>query len=166
MHIEYLNIILIASLALLDAVMYGYFWELKKHPAGILFVIMPFKGKNYYPAYRLFQGALDAVAVYLLYSPSHGGLGELIIDNLELIGFILAWYLMAKEFLYYVFLSVITWSSSHFAGLEQYEQDKYIPYWLARPWFAGWWLFSKSFTLGKFIAVFLIGMAILIISNW
>ena len=144
-----MNIILLISLAVLDALLYGYFYEQKKNKLWVLFWELHYKSRVIVPVYRLLQGLLDVVAMYLVY------------DNMGIIGliaFMVAWYCMLKEFLYYVFL----WQWQNLLNYETYAEDTY---WLKRIYFSGYWLFRSGFKFKLFAVSAVIGLIILIISN-
>ena len=144
-----MNIILLISLAILDALLYGYFYEQRKNKLWFLFWELQYRGRVIVPVYRILQGALDIAAMYLVYDNS-GITG--------LIAFIVAWYLMLKEMLYYVFM----WQWQNLLNYETYAEDTY---WLKRIYFSGYWLFKKGFKFKLFAGSAAIGLIILIISN-
>jgi len=144
-----MNIILLISLAVLDAFLYGYFYEQKKNKLWILFWELEFKGRVIVPVYRMLQGTLDIVALYLVYT--NGGI-------IPLIGFIVAWYCMLKEYLYYIFM----WQWQEMLNYETYAEDTY---WLKRIYFSGLWLFRSGFKFWRFTLSAIAGLIILIISN-
>jgi len=144
-----MNIILLISLAILDALLYGYFYEQRKNKLWFLFWELQYRGRVIVPVYRMLQGALDIAAMYLVYDSS-GIIG--------LIAFIIAWYLMLKEMLYYVFM----WQWQNLLNYETYAEDTY---WLKRIYFSGYWLFKKGFKFKLFAGSAAIGLIILIISN-
>lgn len=144
-----MNIILLFSLAILDALLYGYFYEQQKNKLWFLFWELKYKGKVIVPIYRVLQGSLDILVMYLIYD--YTGL-------YGLIGFVIAWYLMLKEFLYYVFM----WQWQNLLNFETYDIDTY---WLKRLYFSGYWLFKKGFKFKLFAGSAIAGLIILIISN-
>lgn len=144
-----MNIILLISLAILDALLYGYFYEQKKCKLWVLFWELKYRGRAVVPVYRLLQGLLDIGSMYLIYTQS--GL-------ISLIGFILAWYLMLKEYLYYIIL----WQ---WQVILTYEDELQDVYWLKRIYFSGFWLFKKKYSFKWFTVSAILGLIILIISN-
>jgi small-conductance mechanosensitive channel len=144
-----MNIILLIILAGLDALLYGYFYEQRKNKLLFLFWELKHKGRTIVPVYRLLQGLLDAGAIYLIYTYS---------GIVPLAGFILAWYSMAKEYLYYIFM----WQ---WQVMLNFENDDVDTYWLERIYFSGYWLFKSGFTFKRFTVSAAIGLIILIISN-
>lgn len=144
-----MNIILLFALALLDALLYGYSYEQKKYKLWFLFWELHYKGRTVVPVYRILQGLLDAGALYLIYDNS---------GIYALIGFAIAWYLMLKEFLYYVFM----WQWQQMLNYETYAQDVY---WLIRLYFSGYWLFKNGFKFKLFALSAVTGLILLIISN-
>lgn len=144
-----MNIILLFSLAILDALLYGYFYEQRKNKLWFLFWELHYKGRTIVPVYRILQGLLDTGAMYLVYE--NGGI-------IGLIGFMIAWYLMLKEFLYYVFM----WQWQEMLNYETYAQDVY---WLKRIYFSGYWLFRNGFKFKYFTGSAALGLIILILSN-
>lgn len=144
-----MNIILLISLAILDALLYGYFYEQRKNKLWFLFWELQYRGRVIVPVYRLLQGLLDAGALYLIYI--NGGL-------IPLIGFAVAWYCMLKEYLYYIFM----WQ---WQAMLNFENDDIDTYWLERLYFSGFWLFKNGFKFKLFTVSAIMGMIILIISN-
>lgn len=144
-----MNIILLIFLAALDALLYGYFYEHKKYRLLFLFWELQYKGRIVLPVYRLLQGLLDAAALFLIYT--YSGL-------IPLAGFVIAWYSMLKEYLYYVFM----WQ---WQVMLNFENDDIDTYWLERFYFSGFWLFRNGFKFKLFTASAFIGLIILIISN-
>lgn len=137
-------------LALTDAILYGYFYAKKGNTLGFLFWELQYKGHTVVPVYRILQGLLDITAMYLVYT--YSGL-------IPLIGFIVAWYLMLKEYLYYIFM----WQ---WQELLNYETDVEDVYWLERVYFSGYWLFRNGFKFWRFTVSAVVGLGILIISNY
>ena len=144
-----MNIILIILLTAFDALMYGYFYEKKKYKLLFIFWELSYKGKTVLPVYRIIQGVLDGAALYILYI-NYG--------VIPLVGFVLAWYLMLKEYLYYIML----WQWQILLNYETYVEDTY---WLKRIYFSGYWLFKNGFKFWRFTLSAAIGLALLIISN-
>lgn len=144
-----MNIILLISLAALDALLYGYFYERKKNKLLFLFWELKYRGRIVAPVYRLLQGLLDVGALYLLYT--HYGI-------IPLAGFIVAWYCMLKEYLYYIFM----WQ---WQVMLNFENDDVDTYWLERIYFSGFWLFRSGFSFKLFTVSAAFGLIILIISN-
>lgn len=145
-----LNIYLLLLLVVFDAIVYGYFWEKRKNKLGFVFWSLKYKERNIYPVYRTIQGILDISSIYVVYH--YNGL-------IPAMGFILSWYFMTKEYLYYVCL----WQ---WQVILNYENNNEDVYWLKRIWFSGLWLFGNKYTFLKFTFSFILGLAILIISNF
>ena len=150
-----MNIILLISLAIIDALLYGYYYEQKKNKLWFLFWELHYKGRNILPVYRILQGSLDIIALHLVYTNS--GL-------IPLIGFMAAWYLMLKEFSYYILL----WQ---WQVMLDYENNNEDVYWLKRIYFSGYWLFKfprdslHKYTFRKFAISAVTGLILIIVSN-
>ena len=136
------------SVGFLDNRLSQLFFYIFKIPLKLLFKEYSYKGKPLYPFYRIFQGALDLLCLWYLWNQSIW----------QLAGFCIAWYLMSKEYLYYIIAGQI-----HLT--REYEYTKADVYWLKRIYFSGWWLFRRGYNYGLFRYSAIIGFIALIISN-
>lgn len=137
-----MNVLLIIILFVLDAVIYP-----KKRLNWLFFKWnFPVWGNTVYPVYRIFQGILDVLSCYYIYTESR--------SVFPLIGYLIAWYFRTKEVGFYLVLGQIK------------EVEKYVnPYWLDRPWFIGYFTDRKEFHPIAFIIIGVIGFMIAILSN-
>lgn len=161
MKTDYLNIIVTALLILSDASFYGYAYEIKhwfkswlfwewKPGTKLLWLIPNKDDKTYVPYYRLFiQWPLDGLALYLVWGQGF----------LPFFGMILAWACMVKEGGFYLVLG-------QWGGLKKDEAENKDMWWLKRAYFTGSFLFTDRFSVKKFAWSCIIGLAILVISNF
>jgi hypothetical protein len=138
---------LLIPLAILDGFFFGYCYENKQWFKTWLFKEFQFKGITIVPFYRLLQGTLDIIAIYLTYD--WFGLWNTL-------AMLVAWYLMFKEYAYYIFMNQLRY-------LEIFEEENLNVYWLKRFYFSGWFLFKDKFTVKKFQLSFILSVIILII---